>query len=105
MNTPALPPRPFALAAAAAAVLALSACASTDTGSAATSRAVVQCQGLATSEGLRVVDTGATAAAEGGVRVPMKVEDRVGRRVDATCAFDGKQPRWASALPAGLATR
>lgn len=95
----------FARAAAAVAVLALSACASTDAGTPSASAAAVQCQGLASAEGLRVVNTGAATAADGGFRVPMKVEDRIGRRVDATCVFAGGQPRWASALPAGLTTR
>jgi hypothetical protein len=95
----------FAVATAAVAALALSACASTDAGAPSASTAAVHCQGLANADGLRVVNTGTATAAEGGFRVPMKVEDRVGRRVDATCVFASGQPRWASALPAGLTTR
>lgn len=90
----------FALAAGAAA-LSLAACATPDAGA----RAGVACQGLATGDGLRVVSLGEATAADGGTRIPVQVEDRVGRRVNAVCVVAGQSARWAAPLPAGLATR
>lgn len=87
---------------AALAIATLAACASTDAGG---DRAAVMCMGLATAEGLRTVSTGKATAADGAMRVPMRVEDRVGRRVDASCTFANGQARWTAALPAGLTTQ
>jgi hypothetical protein len=81
--------------------LTLAACASADAGA----RAGVMCQGLATGEGLRVASQGAATSGDGGLRVPVRLEDRVGRRVDAVCVFADGKARWAAPLPAGLATR
>lgn len=89
------------LLALAAGALTLAACATPDAGA----RAGVACQGLATGDGLRVVSLGAATAADGSTRIPVQVEDRVGRRVNAVCVVSGASARWAAPLPAGLATR
>jgi hypothetical protein len=36
-------------------------------------------------------------------QVKMKVEDRLGRRVNASCEVAGGKARWMEALPPGLA--
>lgn len=95
--------RSTVLSAVAVALLAAG-CASTG-GSSSASQAGVMCQGLATAEGLSVVQTGAVAAADGGYRVPLRVADRVGRQVQATCLYAGNKASWASPLPAGLTLR
>jgi hypothetical protein len=87
--------------AAGAAALTLAACATPDAGASAG----VACQGLATADGLRVVSLGQETAADGSTRIPVQVEDRVGRRVNAVCVVAGQSARWATPLPAGLATR
>lgn len=88
-----------------AAAALLSACASAPGGDSSANRAGVLCQGLANSDGLRAVEVGAPQAVDGGQRLTMKVEDRVGRRIDASCTVANGQPRWTTPLPAGLATR
>jgi hypothetical protein len=90
---------------AAAAALIVAGCASTDSGTPSASRAGVMCQGLATGEGLSVVRTENAVAADGGYRVPMRVADRVGRQIQATCVYAGNKATWATPLPAGLVLR
>lgn len=68
-------------------------------------RAELMCQALANADGLRAADVGSPVAADGGYRVPMKLEDKIGRRVDASCQVAGADARWAPALPTGLARR
>lgn len=82
---------------AAAATLTLTACA---TGGA--SQAGVACQSLASADGLRVVQQSEAAGAEGAQRVAMRVEDRVGRRLDNTCIISSGQARWAAPFPKGF---
>lgn len=92
-----------AAAVAAGAVLTLAGCATSGTPGART--AEVMCQGLATADGLSTADLGAAVAADGGFRVPMKVQDRVGRRIDTSCVYANNEARWAQPLPAGLSRR
>jgi hypothetical protein len=95
----------FTLAAGSAAALLLSACASPSGPTQNTGQAEMKCLSFVQLEGLAVTQMGKPTAVEGGFRVPVEVQDRLGRRIDNACVIANEQVRWASALPAGLRTR
>ena len=86
-----------------AGVVALAACAQTGPTNAAAEQAQLQCMYLARDAGLKVSEYTSVEALAASHQVKMKVEDRVGRRVNASCEVAGGKARWMEALPAGLA--
>lgn len=95
----------FTLVAGSATALLLSACASTSGPAQTAGQAEMKCLSFVQLEGLAVTRMGTPAAVEGGFRVPVEVQDRLGRRIDNTCVIANEKVSWASALPAGLRTR
>lgn len=95
----------FTLVAGSATALLLSACASTSGPAQTAGQAEMKCLSFVQLEGLVVTRMGTPAAVEGGFRVPVEVQDRLGRRIDNTCVIANEKVSWASALPAGLRTR
>jgi uncharacterized lipoprotein YmbA len=89
----------------AVASLALAGCASTNGTVQNTSQAEMTCRSFVTVEGLGVAQMGKAETADGGFRVPVRVEDRLGRRIDNACIISNNQARWASPLPSGVALR
>jgi hypothetical protein len=85
--------------------LALVGCASNPAAVQTTSQAELNCRSFVGLEGLSVAQLGKAEAADGGFRVPVRIEDRLGRRLDNACIVANSQTRWASPLPAGLALR
>lgn len=88
-----------------AAVVLLAACASSSAPAKSNTEAETACRSFVVQEGLIVSRVGQAEAIDGGFRVPVRVEDRLGRRVDNACVIAGNQTRWASPLPAGIALR
>ncbi len=86
-----------------AGVVALAACAQPGSTNAAAEQAQLQCMYLARDAGLRVYEYTSVEALSASHQVKMKVEDKVGRRVNASCEVAGGKARWMEALPAGLA--
>ena len=86
-----------------AGVVALAACAQPGSTNAAAEQAQLQCMYLARDAGLRVYEYTSVEALAASHQVKMKVEDKVGRRVNASCEVAGGKARWTEALPAGLA--
>lgn len=81
------------------AVAALASCAQTMM--AGSSSAEAQCSNFARNEGLKVIQVDGIDAAGSGQNVRLRVEDNLGRRFNATCAFASGQPmRWTQPLPA-----
>ena len=93
----------FLKAAVPAVVLVLAACAQPGSPNAAADQAELQCSYLAREAGLRVTEVTAVQALAASHQVKMKVEDRLGRRVNAACEVAGGKARWMEALPPGLA--
>ena len=85
------------------AVLALAACAQTGSSNASADAAQLQCSYLARDAGLRVVEYTSIQALATSHQVRMKVEDRVGRRANASCEVAGGKAKWMEAPPAGMA--
>jgi hypothetical protein len=87
-----------------AAVVALAAgCAQTGSVNAAAEQAQMQCSYLARDAGLRVAEYVSVESLAASHQVKMKLEDRLGRRVNGSCEVAGGKARWMEALPAGLA--
>ena len=86
-----------------AGVVALAACAQPGSTNAAAEHAQLQCMYLARDAGLKVAEYTSVESLASSHHVRMKVEDRVGRRVNASCEVAGGKARWMEALPAGLA--
>ena len=84
-------------------VVTLAACAQTGPTNAAAEQAQLPCMYLARDAGLKVSEYTAVESLAASHQVRMKVEDRVGRRVNASCEVAGGKARWLEALPAGLA--
>ena len=61
-----------------------------------------QCRAFVALEGLRVNQVGSAVAADGGYRVAVRIEDKLGRRLDNACLIAGTQTRWATPLPAAF---
>jgi hypothetical protein len=95
--------RIHAAPAATAAVVLLAACASSSAPAKSTAEAELACRSFVVQEGLIVSRVGQAAAVDGGFRVPVRVEDRLGRRIDNACVIAGNQTRWANPLPDGIA--
>ena len=85
--------------------LALAACSTTTAPVQNTTQAEMNCRNFVALEGLTVGQLGKAEAADGGFRVPVRVEDKLGRRIDTACVITGTQTRWANPLPTGLALR
>jgi hypothetical protein len=86
-----------------AVVVMLAACAQSGSPNAAADQAQLQCSYLARDAGLRVTEYTSVEALAASHQVKMKVEDRLGRRVNASCEVAGGKARWMEALPPGLA--
>lgn len=80
-------------------------CAQTGAGSSASpaARAEQQCGYFAREEGLRLVEVAGVETDGDNVRVRMRLEDGLNRKLNATCVYAAKDNKaaWAQALPAG----
>ena len=86
-----------------AGVISLAGCAQPGSTNAAAEQAQLQCMYLTRDAGLRVYEYTSVEALAASYQVKLKVEDRVGRRVNASCEVADGKARWMEALPAGLA--
>jgi hypothetical protein len=79
------------------------ACAQAGSGATPTARAEQQCGYFAREEGLRLLEVAGVDSDGDNVRVRMRLEDGLNRKLSATCVFATKSNKasWAQALPAG----
>lgn len=77
------------------------ACAQTGSNAAPAARAEQQCGYFAREEGLRLLEVAGVEADGDNIRVRMRLEDGLNRKLNATCVYaaNSNKATWAQALP------